>query len=116
MQLLATHIHHDTLELTDTNLTHAKPGEDRVHTVKLDKNSKLFNIIGEEEIYVNSRHRYKVTDIGNFTAVGFSDNIIEAIEDKSKTFAIGVQWHPENLMNTSPSQKLFKAFINACRK
>lgn len=116
MQLLATHIHHDTLELTDTNLTHAKPGEDRVHTVKLDKNSKLFNIIGEEEFYVNSRHRYKVTDIGDFTVVGFSDDIIEAIELKNKKFAIGVQWHPENLMNTNPSQKLFKAFINACRK
>ena len=116
MQLLATSIHHDTLEFTDNNFSHAKPGDNKVHTVKLDKNSKLFNIIGEEEFYVNSRHRYKITDVGLFTAVGFSDSIIEAIEIRDKKFAIGVQWHPENLMDTNPSQKLFQAFIDACRK
>lgn len=116
MQLLATSIHHDTLEFTDNKFSHAKPGDNQVHTVKLDKSSRLYDIISEEEFYVNSRHRYKITDVGLFTAVGFSGNIIEAIEIKDKKFAIGVQWHPENLMDTNPSQKLFQAFINACRK
>jgi len=117
MQLLATHINRDTLEFTDVNLSHSKPGVDNVHKVYIDKNSKLYEIIGEEEIDVNSRHKYKVTDIGNFEVVGVSnDGIIEAIEDKRKTFAVGVQWHPENLMDTKTSQKLFKYFIERCRK
>lgn len=117
MQLLATHILRDTLEFTDKNFNHYKPGADSVHPVNIDRNSKLFQIIGREEILVNSRHKYKVTDIGNFEVAGISqDGIIEAIEDKNKTFAIGVQWHPEDLMHTSDSQKLFKSFIESCRK
>lgn len=116
MQLLATHIYRDTLQFTDKYLIHNKPGVDEVHSVKIDKNSKLFKIIGKEDIVVNSRHKYKTTEVGNFEIVGISnDGIIEAIEDKSKTFAIGVQWHPEDLMNTSDSQKLFKSFIDSCR-
>ena len=117
MQLLATHIFRDTLEFTDKDLNHHKPGVDNVHRVNIDKNSKLFQIVGKEEILVNSRHKYKVTDIGNFEVVGIAkDGVIEAIEDKSKTFAIGVQWHPEDLMHTSDSHKLFKSFIERCRK
>ena len=117
MQLLATHINRDTLELTDNNLSHSKPGIDKVHTVRLDKNSKLYNIIGEEEFCVNSRHKFKVTETGELSVVGYSgDGVIEAIEHKDKKFVIGVQWHPENLMNTLPSQKLFNAFIESCKR
>lgn len=117
MQLMATHIARDTLEFTDSNLSHSVPGVKEVHKVKINKNSKLFDILGEDEILVNSRHKYKVTDIGNFEVVGISnDGIVEAIEDKNKKFAIGVQWHPEDLMDTIHSRKLFKSFIESCRK
>lgn len=117
MQLLATHINRDTLLLTDDNFSHSKPQIDKVHPVKLKKDSLLYEIIGEEEFYVNSRHRFKVTDVGNFSIVGYShDGVVEAIEDSSKKFAIGVQWHPENLMGTNSSKKLFNSFIERCRK
>ncbi len=117
MQLLATHINRDTLVFTDEDFSHSKPEIDKVHTVKIDKESLLFNIIGEEEIVVNSRHKYKVTDIGEFSICCVSsDGVIEAIEHKDKKFAIGVQWHPENLMDTNPSKKLFEKFIESCRK
>jgi len=39
------------------------------------------------------------------------DGIIEAIEDKNKRFFIGVQWHPESLMEDRYSDKLFSYFI-----
>jgi len=117
MQLLATHINRDTLEFTDENFSHAKVGIDQVHSVKLDKNSKLYKIIGEEEFYVNSRHKYKVTTVDSFSIVGYSnDGVIEAIEHKGKKFAIGVQWHPENLMDSEISRKLFNSFIESSRK
>lgn len=117
MQLLATHINRDTLDFVNEECTHAKPGINEVHTVKLDKNSQLFNIIGMEEFYVNSRHRYKVTETGDLSIVGYSnDGVIEAIEHKDKKFAIGVQWHPENLMDTIPSKNLFNRFIESCKK
>lgn len=116
MQLLATHINRDTLELIAEDNPHSKPEIDDAHMVRLNPNSKLFNIIGEEEFMVNSRHKYKVTETGKFTIVGYSpDGIIEAIEHKDKNFAIGVQWHPERLMDTMPSKRLFASFIEACR-
>ena len=117
MQLLATHINRDTLVFTDEEFSHSKPDVDMVHMIELDKNSILFDIIGEEEIMVNSRHRYKITETGDFSISGYSfDRVIEAIEDPTKKFAIGVQWHPENLMDTEPSKRLFKRFIESCRE
>lgn len=117
MQLLSTHIERDTLEYTDDNLTHSRPGIMEVHKVILDKSSKLYNIIGEEEFYVNSRHKFKVTTTDTFDVAGYSpDGIIEAIERKDKKFAIGVQWHPEDLMNTKISKKIFNSFIESCKE
>lgn len=117
MQLLATHKNRDTLELTSSTINHSCPECNHVHKVTLDKHSKLFQYLGQESFSVNSRHRYKVTEVGDFNVVGLSDdNIIEAIEHKNKRFAVGVQWHPENLMDTSASQKLFSCFIEACKR
>ncbi|MBQ7136861.1 MAG: gamma-glutamyl-gamma-aminobutyrate hydrolase family protein [Bacilli bacterium] len=116
MQILATHINRDALEFTEPKLSHNKPDIDEVHFVKLDKGSKLFSIIGEEELLVNSRHKQKVTEAGSFKVVGISsDGVIEAIENINKKFAIGVQWHPENIMHKESSKKLFKKFIESAR-
>lgn len=117
MQLLATHINRDTLVESYSSINHAQRGVTKVHTVRLNKKSKLFDIIGEEEFYVNSRHRYQVTETGDFDIVGYSkDGLIEAIEHKDKKFAIGVQWHPEDLIKQESSKKLFRYFIESCRK
>lgn len=117
MQVLATHINFRSLEKIDEDNTHSKPGIDNVHKVHLDKESRLFDIIGIDEFTVNSRHIYKITEFGNLAPVAFSsDGIIEAIEHKDKKFAIGVQWHPENLMDSIPSKNLFKAFIESCKE
>lgn len=112
MQLLATHKNRDTLMEVDN---HRLLDIDKVHEVYLNTDSYLYKIIKTTNFYVNSRHGYKVTEVGNFDIVGYSsDGVIEAIEDKSKRFAIGVQWHPENLMDSEESKSLFKEFIKVC--
>ena len=47
---------------------------------------------------------------------GYSeDKIIEAIERKDKKFAIGVQFHPEIIINKSKeSMIIFEEFIKSC--
>ncbi len=115
MQLLATINNRDTLKIIDESNTHLKPQVDNVHSVKLNTNSKLYEIIGTNEFVVNSRHRYKVMEVGDFSIVGYApDGVIEAIENENCDFAIGVQWHPENLIDTTPSKRLFKSFVGAC--
>ena len=83
-----------------------------VHEVKLKRNSKLYNIYKSDIIKVNSRHKSIIRDTKlNITGIS-NDGYIEAIEDTSKKFFIGVQWHPESMINYDNSQNnLFKYFI-----
>ena len=96
--------------------THCVLEQEYAHYVTLDKSSKLYQIIGNDRFMVNSRHKYHLMPNNNYDVVALSDdNIVEAIEFKDKNFAIGVQWHPEDLSDEQ-SNKLFDAFINACKK
>ena len=39
------------------------------------------------------------------------DGIIEAIEDPSRRFCLGVQWHPENFWRTGEFSSMFAGFV-----
>ncbi len=93
---------------------HKKPESEYVHDVTISKDSKLFEIIKEENIKVNSLHGYKVPNSGDYTICAKSNDVIEAIEKKDKLFNIGVQWHPERTAD-EPSKNIFSAFIDACK-
>lgn len=84
------------------------------HEITINKNSKLYNILKCEKIWVNSLHHYVVNyKLKNLKMVAFSnDNILEAVEYQNKKFIIGIEWHPEYLMDLN-SLKIFDAFIEA---
>lgn len=88
------------------------------HTVTIDKNSKLYEIIGEEEIEVNSIHNHHGTENHIYKTVAVApDGIVEAIEHPTCTFNIGVQWHPEKSYRYDRSSKLLiDQFIEESRK
>jgi putative glutamine amidotransferase len=44
-----------------------------------------------------------------------ADGILEAFEDPSHPFMIGIQCHPEDLAWEQPFRSLFEAFIAAVR-
>lgn len=92
--------------------------EEYAHKVKILKDTKLYSILGKEEIMVNSKHSQHIIDSGVHKISALSeDNIIEAIENENSTFNIGVQWHPEILPVTDEnSVKLFNAFIESAKK
>lgn len=87
------------------------------HEVKIAKDSKLFEIVGEEKIATNSSHHQAVKNVGSeikITARAL-DGVIEAIEHKSHPFCLGVQWHPE-FGSTEADKKLFDGFVAASQK
>jgi putative glutamine amidotransferase len=43
------------------------------------------------------------------------DGVIEAVEDPSRRFCLGVQWHPENFYRTGEFRALFEAFVSAAQ-
>lgn len=65
------------------------------HKVKLEPNSLIYDILGEE-VVGNSGHHQGVYDAGDLEIVGTtSDGLIEAVELQGCRFLISVQWHPE---------------------
>lgn len=95
------------------DLRHSVEEEKYVHDVLLDADSKLSSIYGDTKIKVNSHHKQTLERSNYFKAVGYSDDgLIEAIEGEGD-FQIGVQWHPERMLDFDEgSVKLFKAFLN----
>lgn len=87
------------------------------HEVELEKDSKLFEIIGEKKIKTNSSHHQaaKNAGAGLKVAAHASDGVIEAVEKPNHEFCIGVQWHPEFEVSDA-DKKLFEAFVTAAKK
>ncbi|MDE0324897.1 MAG: gamma-glutamyl-gamma-aminobutyrate hydrolase family protein [Candidatus Poribacteria bacterium] len=107
------HLTHKIIENTD----------DSWHDIQIQPDSLLNQITSETTTEVNSRHHQSLKVIGEgFTVTAQSkDGIIEAIEDTSKKFMLGVQYHPERMFKRQGSlelqehsARLFTAFINAC--
>lgn len=111
MQIMAGHnnSNYNNVKIESDINHHSK--EKHAHTIKIFKNTLLHEILKEEEILVNSRHRYEIQNPGTLSVSAYApDGVIEAIENKDKLFQLGVQWHPENL-NDIYSDRLFDSFI-----
>ena len=91
------------------------PRNEAGHSVTIQEHTKLYSIISKQNIMVNSAHHQaiKVPGKGLIVNALSNDGVIEGIEDPTKIFCIGVQWHPEFFIQGSDN-KLLKAFINAC--
>lgn len=97
-------------------INHQK-SKDTMHEITIKEDTLLHRILKEEKTIVNSNHHQGIRDVGKeLKACAFSeDGLCEAIEHEKAYFILGVQWHPERLKKKS-SSKLFKAFINACKR
>lgn len=89
------------------------PRHEPGHSIALTSGSRLAAIVGAETMQVNSAHHQAVATPGRATiAATAPDGVIEAIEDVSLPFCIGVQWHPEFLIDPG-DDKIFRALIKA---
>jgi putative glutamine amidotransferase len=86
----------------------------------MEKDSLLSKLMRErladvDVCEVNSRHHQAVKAVApGFTASATApDGVIEAIEDPSMPFCLGVQWHPENFFRTGEFRPLFEGFVEA---
>jgi putative glutamine amidotransferase len=87
------------------------------HMVRIKEGSRLSQLCGGAELWVNSTHHQAVHRLGEgLVSVGVSeDGVIEAIEGQGDAFLLAVQWHPEKMTERSPQmQRLFHALIRAC--
>ena len=88
--------------------------ENADHDVRLAAGSLAERAAGEQIHSTKSHHHQAVARIGEgFEVTGWAtiDDLPEAIEDPSRRFALGVQWHPE----VDHTSKLIAALVEHAR-
>ena len=92
----------------------AVPGAFGDHDVRLASGSLAARAAGAEVHATKSHHHQGVDRIGEgFEVTGWAtvDELPEALEDPSRRFALGVQWHPE----ADPTAREIAALVEAAR-
>ena len=91
------------------------PRHEAGHSVAVVPGTRLAAIVGADTMHVNSAHHQAVADPGARAVVNAraADGIVEGIEDTGHPFALGVQWHPEFLIDPG-DRRIFDAFVAAC--
>lgn len=102
---------------TKINHEQKNPRDQGSHSVTIKKKSKLFQIVKNTTMFVNSAHHQAVDKLGkNLIASAFSDDgIIEGIETTTNNYCLGVQWHPEFLIDKNDI-KIFKSLVTSAKK
>ena len=88
------------------------------HVIALEAGSRLAGWTGGiRELLVNSTHHQSPDRIGAGLRVAAraTDGVIEAIEeDSSDHFVVGVEWHPERMLETEPlAARIFRELVLA---
>ena len=115
-------LYQDVGDELNTEITHPAEANGRAHLthrVRIDAETRLRGAVGREEIAVNSLHHQAVRDVApGFVATAHApDGLVEAIERPDLPFALGVQWHPEELYRAEESwANLFRAFVTAAAR
>jgi putative glutamine amidotransferase len=113
---------HRTPDRSDHRSDEDRPVEEQygpAHPVRLTPGGYLAGLFGAEEIVVNSLHGQGIDRPAERLVVEATapDGQIEAVRvDGARSFALGVQWHPEWRYRENPhGRALFAAFGEALR-
>ncbi len=104
-----------TLEQHIENHFFINKKDQHIHKVKLVKGGQFEKIYGVNKLNVNSIHHQIISKIGEGLKVEClsEEGHIEGVS-YNKSFAVGLQWHPEWMLKTDEiHNKIFEAFINA---
>jgi putative glutamine amidotransferase len=89
------------------------------HDVDVVGGSKLQSALGRAHLAVNSLHHQALARIADGLVVTACapDGIVEAVEHPHRQFILGVQWHPEALVDHHPPMlNLFKSLIQVASR
>lgn len=92
----------------------------RSHPVKVEKDSRMYKMLQEDEFKVNSFHHQACHEVNEPLRIvaQAKDGIIEGVESTEHSFVFGFQWHPEEfaMAGDEGSKRVFKAYIDAAIK
>jgi len=89
------------------------PGVFADHDVDVVPGTKLYGVVGERAPVKSHHHQgYGRLGQGLRESARAEDGTVEAIEDPSRRFAVGVLWHPEEEEDAA----LFQALVEEARR
>ena len=114
-------LYEDVLHLMPSAIKHDYWGEYPrnflSHEVTVCAGSLLAGRLGERRtLRVNSLHHQGIRDLGRglVAAAHAPDGLVESVEIPGHRYALGVQWHPENLIHDDPAMlSLFQGLVEA---
>ncbi len=109
-QLLNVYFGGTLIQHLPTAHHHQRTGRPRLrHIVNISHGTRLASILGTGPLEVNSSHHQAVdqTATGIRISAISDDGVIEAIEPLDDLPVIGVQWHPEEMLDSPQQMKLF---------
>ena len=115
---LFTHLSDQKEDVIDHSYNEERPFDYKTHSVELITGSLLKDIIGKDEIEVNSLHHQGIKFVSGDLIVSAvtPDYLVEGLELRGHPFGLAVQWHPEWMQDDEDQQKLFSAFVSASKK
>lgn len=113
MQLMSIayggHLAQHLPDVVGTNVHLERRGHFGTHPVTVAEGSRLAEIYGAARLDVPSYHHQGVADPGTLAvSARAADGVAEAVEDVTRPFVLGVQWHPE-VANDGP---LFRRLVS----
>lgn len=84
-------------------------------TLCLTAGTRLAGILDAEQLKINSLHNQSIDRLGVGLRISGRDldDIVQAVEEPSRRFLFGVQWHPEFLIYSSRQRRLFRQLVEA---
>jgi len=91
--------------------------EEAGHNITVKRGTKLFSAVSKENIAVNSIHNQAIDQLGqHLTVTAYADDgCIEGIESTNEHFVMGVQFHPELMVQENEMFNIYMEFVNAAR-
>lgn len=101
-----------SIELANKEIHHSSKFE-YVHDVNIIKDTLLYDILKEDKIKVNSVHNnYINNELNELIPCAYSDdNILEGVYLPNKKFVMGLEWHPEGILDEY-TMKILDYFVS----
>ena len=113
-------LYQDITSMAAGAMQHCKrelPRHTLIHNICIEEGSRMEEIFGAREVWVNSLHHQAVKELGRGVCISgrAEDGIAELLEVPEKHFVVAAQGHPEEIYEHEPVwSHLFAAFVEAC--
>ncbi len=89
------------------------------HPVEVKDATLLAECVGKGQLMVNSTHHQAVKAVGTglLASATSPDGVVEAVEAPGEPFVLGVQWHPELMLDSvPPNLGVYKTLVARARE